>query len=447
VTLASRGPTDTGRATLRPDAAQNSADTLSTPISPEGRAFGDLLAGQLAQVRAGAEADDRDGAFPTGTFARFRKNGLMGATVPAQLGGLGVSRLYDVAIALLTLAAADASTAVALHVQLSRGLTLSYEWRHGTPRARQIAEPLLRLMAAGEAAVCGAAKDHHSAVTTLSPDGAGNWLLSGRKTLVSMAPIATHFVVHAQTNAMGQPPTLAVPVLSRDSPGLTVLDTWGGLGMRASGTADVVFDRCFVADKDVMVLAPAGGRGNAILAGQTVSSITMLGIYLGIAQAARDVTVGALAGRSAPPQATTRTLLAHIDANLYALRATVGAALMNADILSDRVPDPAERGAQMMLAFQCAKLMVNQLTPAIVNDCCTLIGGSAYSATHPLSRLYRDVMAGGFMQPYNYADGVDFLSAQALGLDQENDYMSVRATKFQEYHGPAETVPGDQGVR
>lgn len=355
----------------------------------------------------------------------------MGATVPTELGGMGVTRLYDVAAALLALAEADASTALALHVQLSRGLTLAYEWQHGTPRAREIAGPLLRLMAKGEAAVCGAAKDHYSAVTTLASDGAGDWLLSGRKTLVSMAPIATHFVVHAQTDVSGQL-TLAVPVLRRDHAGLTVVDSWEGLGMRASGTADVVFDKCFVADRDVMTLAPASARNNAALAGQTVSSITMLGIYVGIAQAARDATVSALARRSAPHPAATRTLVAQIDANLYALRATVGAALMNSDVLNQHIADPAERGLRMMLPFQYAKLIVNQLSPAIVKDCCTLLGGASYSASHPLSRLYRDVQAGGFMQPYSYSAGVDFLSAQALGIDQDNDYMRVRASQSKE---------------
>ena len=134
---------------------------LFAPVSPKGRVLADRLAGQLAQVRAGAEANDRAGVFPIDTFTSFRQNGLMGATVPTELGGMGVSRLYDVAIALLSLAEADASTALALHVQFSRGLTLAYEWRHGTPRAREIAGPLLRRMAKGEAAVCGAAKDHH----------------------------------------------------------------------------------------------------------------------------------------------------------------------------------------------------------------------------------------------------------------------------------------------
>lgn len=413
-------------------AAPKAPGELREPVTGAGAVVLDLLAGQLPLIAAGADEHDRHGTFPSDVFAAFARNGLMGATVPAELGGLGLDRLSDVALALCVLAEADASTALALHVQWSRGLTLAYEWRHGSTEARELAERLLRLMATGEAAVCGAVKDHPAALTTISRDGADGWVVSGHKTLVSMAPIATHFFVYAQRELPDGRTVLAAPVLCRDTPGLTVLDTWDGLGMRASGTMDIVLDNCSVAEGSVLHRGPVGAREDAVLAGQTVSSITMLGIYTGIAQAARDHVVSALRRRPAPP-AAARTLLAEVDARLYSLRASVAAALANADVWSaDRSCDPDERGRRMMIPFQCAKMTVNKLGLAIVNDCLTLVGGAAYSGAHPLSRLYRDVRAGWFMQPYTYLDGVDFLSGQALGIDRDNDYMSVRAAKARE---------------
>lgn len=423
--------------------------TLNAPMTPQGCALLDLLAGLMPQIRAGAEQNDRDGTFPVDVFDRFRKDGVMGGTVPGELGGIGVSRLHDVAVALLAVAEADASTALALHAQFSRGLTLSYEWRHGSPQARKLAGRLLPMMAAGEAVMAGGEKDHPSAVTTLSPGPSGGWLLSGRKTLVTIAPIATHFFVIAQTRVPGEPVRLVAPVLVRGTPGLTVLDNWDGLGMRASGTTDIVLDDCYVPGGDVLIRDVIGARDDRALAGQTVSSITMLGIYAGIAQAARDATIAALSGRSAQPQAGTRTLVAEIDARLYALRATAGSALMTADAAAaDLSQDPAERGRRMMLPYQCAKLIVNQLAPAIVSDCLTLIGGASYLAAHPLARLYRDVRAGGFMHPYAYVDGVDFLSGQALGLAQDNNYMSVRVARSlaAAYQSGGDVTSGEGGA-
>ncbi|MFJ7250817.1 acyl-CoA dehydrogenase family protein [Kitasatospora sp. NPDC098652] len=413
-----------------PTAHQAPPTGLHEPVTPAGRALVDRLAGYLPQIRATAAEHDRTGTFPTATFDAFRKDGLMGATVPAELGGLGVDRLYDVAAALVRVGHADASTALALHMQFSRGITLGYEWRHGGPAARALAERLLRMMVAGEAVVCSGIKDHHTAVTRLTPDGAGGWRLSGRKTLVSMGPIGTHFVINAKTELPGEAPRLVSPVVTRDTPGFSVLDNWDGLGMRASGTVDIVFDDCPIPAEDVFVRDLVGARNDAVLAGQTVSSIGMLGAYVGVAQAAYDLAVAALVRRSEPAPAAARTLVAELSARLYALRATAATALTTADARSaDLGGDPAERGRQMMQPFQCAKLIVNQLAPGIVNDCLTLVGGASFTAAHPLSRLYRDVRAGGFMQPYAYADAVDFLSTQALGIERDNDYMSAWATR------------------
>ncbi|MEV5823577.1 acyl-CoA dehydrogenase family protein [Micromonospora haikouensis] len=409
---------------LRP-ARQEPIAGLYEPVTPAGHAVLDRLRGYLPLIRSTAAEHDRAGTFPTGTFDTFRKEGMLGATVPTELGGMGLDRLYDVAVAILAVAQADASTALALHMQFSRGLTLGYEWRHGGPAARALAERLLRAMVAGDAVVCSGIKDHHSAVTTLTPDGSGGWLLSGRKTLVSAGPVGTHFVINAQTDGTGEPPRLASPVVTRDNPGLSVLDNWDGLGMRASGTVDIVFDNCPIPASDVLMRDPVGARNDAALAGQTVSSIAMLAIYVGVAQAAYDLTVAALARRPEPPQAAAQTLVADAGSRLYALRATASTALTTIDVLNtDTSMDPGERGRQMMRPFQHAKMMVNQLAPSIVSDCLTLVGGAAFTAGHPLARCYRDVRAGGFMQPYTYVDAVDFLSSQAFGIDRDNNYMS-----------------------
>lgn len=403
---------------------------LATAISAPGRELLTVLDRHLPRIRAEAGPNDRDGTFPAESFRALGRDGVLGATVPAELGGMGVSLLHDVAVALLRVAGADASTALALHAQFSRGITLTYEWRHGSPPTRALAERLLRAMARGEAVIGGAVKDYGRETTRLRPDGNGGWLLSGRKTLVTMAPVATHFVVSAQAPVAGGPTLLYAPIVSRDTPGLSIVDGWSGLGMRASGTLDIAFDDCPVPAGDVLARGSVGAHSDAALAGQAISSVAMLGIYAGVAQAARDLTVDTVARRSAEPPAASRTLVAEIEARLYALRAAASAALVNIDELSPRLDmDPDERGRRMMTPFQCAKVMVNQLAAAVVDDCLTVVGGATYGAEHPLARLYRDVRAGRFMQPYTYADGVDYLSAQVLGLERDNNYVSLRATR------------------
>lgn len=406
---------------------QTPTGTLRTPVTPAGVALLKLVGHHLPAIRVAAGDHNRTGTFPAEVFKALGEGGVLGATVPRELGGLGLSRLYDTATALLAVAEADASTALALHAQFSRGLTFTYEWTHGEPHARQLAERVLRAMALGDP-VAGGVKDHPSTVTRLTPDPAGGWRLTGRTTMVTMAPVARHILIVAQTSNGGTP-RLATVHIGPDVPGVTVLDNWDGLGMRASGTVDVVYQDAPVPDADVLIRGEVGTQHDGALAGQTVSSITMLGIYLGVAQAARDWAVQYVRQNMPTPPAAVRTLVADIDARIYMLRAAAGTALSNADETAARVTDPAVRGRQMMLPFQYVKLMLNQHGPAIVDDCLTLCGGATYSAGHPLSRMFRDMRANNFMQPYNRLDGVDFLSAHALGLPYDSNYMSARAAR------------------
>ncbi|MFI1169774.1 acyl-CoA dehydrogenase family protein [Streptomyces sp. NPDC020801] len=390
---------------------------LRRPVTPEGRRLLDIVAGHLPQISAVAAKHDRGGTFPEEVFGGLGDDGVLRATVPEDLGGLGVASVHDVCLAIARIAEADPSVALSLHMQLSRGLTMSYERRHGTPHARRLAERILRLMGTGEAVVGGALKDAGT-TTELVPADGGGWLLCGRKLLVSMAPYATHFVVQAQARPTSGPVRLASVFLPAQTPGLTVPDNWDGMGMRASASSEVVFDSCPVPEEDIFLRGPAGEPGKAALAGRTVSSIALLGIYAGIAAAARDFAVAAVARRGTTPQSAVRTLVAEIDTKLYALRSTLAAALANTDFYAERVvPDAAERGQLMMAPFQYAKLTVNRCASAIVEDCMTLVGGASFTAGHPLSRCYRDVRAGWFMQPFTYADAVDVLSAWALGLE------------------------------
>ncbi|MFF3552995.1 acyl-CoA dehydrogenase family protein [Streptomyces tsukubensis] len=393
------------------------AGGLTEPVTPEGRTLLEILGRHLPGMASGAGEHDRNGTFPLDLVQRLGADGVLAATVPVEFGGLGVSSVHDVCLAVKRIAEADASVALSLHMQFSRGITMSYEREHGTDTGRPLAERLLRLMGTEKALISGALKDA-GGITELVPAADGGWRLTGRKILVSMAPYATHFVVAAQTRPTSGPPLTASAFLPADSLGLKAPDNWNGMGMRASASTEVLFQDCPVPAADVFLRGPVGVRSDAAMAGQTVSSIGLLGVYAGIAQAARDFTVAGTARRRGEPAAAVRTLIAELDVKLYTLRTALAAALANADHYAHRATDdPDERGRLMMAPFQYAKLIVNRTAASIVEDCMTLVGGASFTANHPLSRHYRDVRAGWFMQPFTYADAVDHLSAHALGTD------------------------------
>ncbi len=110
-------------------------------------------------------------------------------------------------------------------------------------------------------------------------------------------------------------------------------------------------------------------------------------------------------------------LLGEIDIDLAAARAVLGCSTVGIDALlaEDDAPD-LETAHGCMRDYQCAKWTVNQNAIAIVSRAMDVCGGSAFMSGHELSRLYRDVRAGPFMQPFSPTEAREYVGRIALGM-------------------------------
>jgi alkylation response protein AidB-like acyl-CoA dehydrogenase len=140
---------------------------------------------------------------------------------------------------------------------------------------------------------------------------------------------------------------------------------------------------------------------------------------VGIAESAHDTAVRRLMGHadgyvSAPEQ----VLIAENAIALTAARATFGRAAALTDRFHfnhldvDATPD---EWSAMFAEVQAAKTFVHDAATRIVDRALTLSGGSGYTRSHVLSRAYRDVRAGSFMQPLGAVRAYDYLAQASLG--------------------------------
>jgi len=352
------------------------------------------LAGQLADRFAQrAAVHDRENSFPFENFDELRTTGYSRLTVPAEFGGEGAS-LTELLLAQERLARGDASTALGIgwHLAVVGKLAETRTW----PAAA--AELVFRDVARRGALVNSAASEVETGSpsrggrpTTTARRVPGGWRLTGRKAFTSLAPVLDYAVVSASFEGTDGGGWFLVRVWS---PGVAVEETWDALGMRATGSHDLVLQDVFVEDGD---LVEEFGRSSTCQVGMGAGAgwaLHIPAVYLGIARAAQDFALeyartrrpNSLAGPIAD-QPHVRALLGQNEIDLLAARSTLYT-------VSNRWDDEPERRLELVPLLGAAKVLAVNLALQIVDRAMRVTGIAGLSRQLPLERLYRDVRAG-----------------------------------------------------
>jgi alkylation response protein AidB-like acyl-CoA dehydrogenase len=407
-------------------------DMKLTAKSLEGGRFVALAEEHGEAFRNRATEHDRTSTFPVANFDDMRRSGALAAFVPEDLGGLGLESVHDWAVAMERFGRADPSTAIALNMHLGVSRNLALAWRRASAggSAAQIAasEGPLRAIAGGKLLICATATepgtDFLRPMTTATPVD-GGWSISGRKIFVTLSEIADLFTLNLRIEDPSGD-KMGFAFVPAGSDGLEPQGDWQALGMRASGSQSVVLRDCRVPTSAVQIAGEWGRWNPGVLMGRTLGNLTLVAVFLGIAERARELAVTAARTQSKPKYAGTlagtagaQHLMGEIDIELAAARALLGTTAADLDRLLDGLggtsPD-LETAHRAMRDYQCAKWVVNQGAMRIVSRAMDICGGGAYTDSHELSRLYRDVRAGPFMQPFSPTEAREYVGQVGLGL-------------------------------
>jgi len=235
------------------------------------------------EVRPIAEAIDREARFPRETVRRMGELGLMGIFIPEECGGSG-GDIVAYALAVEELARVCASHAVIMSVNNS--LYCEPVYKFGTPEQKQ---RFLAPYASGQKLGCFSLTEPEAGSDATNQNVQARrvddaYVISGRKIFVTNGREANAALVFAQTDRAKKSRGISAFLVEKGTPGFTVVKTEDKLGIRASDTAEFVFDECRV---------PAAQRLGAEGEGFKVAMVAIDGGRIGIAAQALGIAQGA----------------------------------------------------------------------------------------------------------------------------------------------------------
>lgn len=328
---------------------------------------------------------DETGEFPYTTIKKMGEMGFMGVEVPEEYGGPGMDTLAYV-LALEEICKADASHGTIMSVNNSlfcHGLN-----KFGT---EEIKQKYLRAVASGEAV--GA----YSLTEPMSGSDAGNmrsravregdhYVLNGRKSWVTSAPVAEYIVVFTMTEPEKKHRGITAFLIESNKPGFQQGKKEPKLGIRASATSEIVFE-----DYKVPVENRLGEEGEGFKIAMNVLDAGRIGIAaqgLGIAEAAYEASLSYSKEREAFGQKIGE--FQGISFKLADMKTRIEAARLltyNAAVAKENSKKTGER---YTLEASMAKLFASETAMFVAHAALQIHGGMGYSKELPIERYFRD---------------------------------------------------------
>jgi alkylation response protein AidB-like acyl-CoA dehydrogenase len=343
-----------------------------------------------------AGQNDKEGRFSTSAVERLGESGLLGLMLSVDVGGSGLGPGTFAAVA-AALAEADASVAMVYLMHILGSVTISA----ARPSAAQAVTPILREIGAGR----------HLSTLTFSESGSrshfwapvsrahrnGNGVrISAMKSWVTSAGHAQSYVVSSLAPEGTGPTDSTLYVLPAETPGLSVVAPWDGLGLRANASAPIALENCQIPSHFQLTDDGAGF--------QAMLNVVLPLFSLGTAAVALGLCRAAVAGTAAHlKSAKFEHLGQSLGESLPTLRAQLAAMQIDTDGLSARIDDLIEhlekpRETTMLRVLE-TKAAAGEIAISVTSAAMRVCGGAAFSKHLSIERLFRDAHAGAVMAP------------------------------------------------
>ncbi|MDX2156340.1 MAG: acyl-CoA dehydrogenase family protein [Hyphomicrobiaceae bacterium] len=387
----------------------DTSTAAATIVKPEPRSAADI-ARELGPVlaRCSDEAIDED-VYVADNIAQLKARGLVEIGAPRELGGGGAS-MAELAAMLRVIAYHCGSTGLAFSMHTHQVAVPAWRW-HNQPPARAAVEPLLKRIVGERILLLSSGGSDWIEGSGKAEKVEGGYKITARKVFTSGAPTGNLLMTAAVLEEPGQPPMVLHFGIPMNSPHVKVLDTWRTLGMRGTGSHDVMIDGHFVPDAGVALKRKSGEWHALFHIIATIAFPLVYGAYLGVAESARDIAIG-LARRKAPGRHAVE-LAGRMETELIAARlaheymlATVAQNAPSAALVND-----------VMIGRQ----LVARHAIASVEYALELAGGAGFYRANGLERRFRDIQ-GARYHPLQSGPQKEYTGSMVLGLPVDRVY-------------------------
>ncbi len=324
---------------------------------------------------------DESQEFPLHIFKELGKLGMMGVLVPEAYGGTGLSYFeYNVIIQEISKVCGSIGLSVAAHNSLCTGHILTF----GNEDQKKKYLPKLATcehLGAWGLTEPNTGSDAGNMKTTAVQDG-DHWILNGTKSWITHGKSGDVAVVICRTGEPRAKDNSTAFVVERGVAGFSGGKKENKLGMRASETAEMIFDNCRIPDTQRLGKVGEGFKqAMKVLDGGRIS---IAALSAGIAKGAYEASVQYAKERHQFDQP-----IANFQGISFKL-ADMATEITAADLLINQACDLKIKGLPMTKQAAMAKYFASEVSVKVSTDAVQIFGGYGYTKDFPVEKFYRD---------------------------------------------------------
>ncbi len=325
---------------------------------------------------------DEASHFPLEIVKEMGRLGLMGVIFPQEYGGSGLGYI-EYATAIEELSRVDGSVGIIMAAHTS--LASNHIFIAGTEEQRLRYIPKLatgEFIGAWGLTEPGSGSDAGSARMTAVRRG-NCWVLNGTKTFCTNGHYADVAVVIAVTDRSAHTHGLSAFIVERGTNGFTPGKKENKLGLRASDTAELIFEDCMIPAENLL-----GTEGNGFVDAMRVldgGRISIAALALGMAQGAYEAAL-----KYSKQRRQFGKAIGEFQAIQWKL-ADMATEINAARLLTWRAAAMKDAGLKTTLESSMAKLYAGEVAVRCANECVQIHGGYGFIKDYPAEKYYRDV--------------------------------------------------------